>query len=144
MAFTASNGSTRTSMSEINITPLVDVVLVLLVIFMLTAPVLQSGIEVNVPHTKTVKPITQQHMVLVINKDQEVFLQDKPVNIANLPQLLSKPGTNPSQQIIYVEADEHVPFGAFASVMDAVKQAGITHISVVTQPLRNSPATVQK
>jgi len=144
VAFTASNGSTRTSMSEINITPLVDVVLVLLVIFMLTAPVLQSGIQVNVPHTKTVKPITQQHLVLTINKDQEVFLEDKPVNIADLPRLLAKAGTNPSQQIIYVEADERVPFGAFATVMDAVKQAGITHISVVTQPLRNGPATVQK
>jgi len=144
VAFTANNGATRSSLSDINITPLVDVVLVLLVIFMLTAPVLQSGIEVNVPHTKTVKPITQQHMILVINKDQEVFLQDKPVNLADLPALLAKSGVNPSEQIIYVEADERVPFGAFATVMDAVKQAGITHISVVTQPLRNGPATVQK
>lgn len=138
MAFTASNGGTRTSLSEINITPLVDVVLVLLVIFMLTAPVLQSGIEVQVPHTKTVRAITQQHMVLTINKDQEVFLQDKPVNLADLPSLLSKPGIDTSQQIIYVEADERVPFGAFASVMDAVKQAGITHISIVTQPIQKS------
>ena len=144
MAFTASNGSTRSSLADINITPLVDVVLVLLVIFMITAPVLQSGIQVNLPHTKTVKPITQQHMILVINKDQEVFLQDKPVNLADLPGLLSRPGINPADQIIYVEADERVPFGAFASVMDAVKRSGITHISVVTQPLRNGPTTVQK
>ncbi len=136
MAFTANNGATRSSLADINITPLVDVVLVLLVIFMLTAPVLQSGIEVNVPHTKTVKAITQQHMVLTINKDQEVFLEDKPVNLADLPTLLNKPGTDPSQQIVYVEADERVPFGAFASVMDAVKQAGITHISIVTQPIQ--------
>jgi biopolymer transport protein ExbD/biopolymer transport protein TolR len=143
VAFTANNGSTRTSLSDINITPLVDVVLVLLVIFMLTAPVLQSGIEVQVPHTKTVKAITQQHMVLTINKDQEVFLQDKPVNIADLPQLLSSHSSDPSEQIVYVEADERVPFGAFASVMDAVKQAGITHISIVTQPVRNR-ATVLK
>ncbi|MGC2163202.1 MAG: biopolymer transporter ExbD [Silvibacterium sp.] len=140
MAFTTSNGGTRTSLSEINITPLVDVVLVLLVIFMLTAPVLQSGIVVNVPHTKTVKAITEQHMVVTINKDQEVFLQDKPINLADLPSLLNKPGSDPSQQIIYVEADERVPFGAFASVMDAVKQAGITHISIVTQPIQNGTA----
>lgn len=143
MAFTASNGGTRTSLSEINITPLVDVVLVLLVIFMLTAPVLQSGIEVNVPHTKTVKAITEQHMVLTINKDQEVFLQDKPVNLADLPSLLNKPGADASQQVVYVEADERVPFGAFASVMDAVKQAGITHISIVTQPIQNRPAAAK-
>ena len=143
MAFTASNGGTRTSLSEINITPLVDVVLVLLVIFMLTAPVLQSGIEVNVPHTKTVKAITQQHMVVTINKDQEVFLEDKLVNVANLPSLLNKPGVDPSQQVIYVEADQAVPFGAFATVMDAVKQAGITHISIVTQPIQNTPSAAR-
>jgi biopolymer transport protein TolR len=135
VAFTASNGATRTSLSEINITPLVDVVLVLLVIFMLTAPVLQSGIDVNVPKTKTVREITQQRMVVTINKDSEVFLQDKPVNLADLPSLLAKPGVDPTQQVIYVEADERVPFGAFAAVMDSVKQAGITHISIVTQPL---------
>lgn len=135
MAFTASNGATRTSLSEINITPLVDVVLVLLVIFMLTAPVLQSGIEVKVPQTKTVHEVTQQRMVITINKDSEVFLQDKPVNLANLPALLSKPGTSPDQQVVYVEADERVQFGAFASVMDAVKQAGITHISIITRPI---------
>lgn len=140
MAFTANNGSTRSSLADINITPLVDVVLVLLVIFMLTAPVLQSGIEVNVPKTKTVKEITQQRMVLTINKDQEVFLQDKPVNLSDLPSLLAKPGSDPSQQVIYLEADERVPFGAFASVMDAVKQAGITHISIVTQPMQKGAA----
>lgn len=136
MAFTTSNGATRTSLSEINITPLVDVVLVLLVIFMLTAPVLQSGIEVSVPKTKTVKEITQQRMVVTINKDQEVFLQDKPVNLADLPTLLARPGVDPSQQVIFLEADQRVPFGAFASVMDAVKQAGITHVSIVTQPIQ--------
>lgn len=136
MAFTASNGATRTSLSEINITPLVDVVMVLLIIFMLTAPVLQSGIEVKVPHTKTVQAITQQHLVLTINKSQEVFLGNKPVNLANLPTLLNKPGVSPENQIVYVEADERVPFGAFAAVMDAVKQAGITHISIVTEPIQ--------
>ena len=143
MAFTTSNGSTRSSLAEINITPLVDVVLVLLVIFMLTAPVLQSGIEVNVPKTKTVKEITQQRMVVTINKDQEVFLQDKPVNLADLPSLIAKPGVDPTQQIIYLEADERVPFGAFASVMDAVKQAGITHISIVTQPIPKGAAATK-
>jgi biopolymer transport protein ExbD/biopolymer transport protein TolR len=143
VAFTANNGATRTSLSEINITPLVDVVLVLLVIFMLTAPVLQSGIEVAVPKTKTVREITQQRQVVTINKDQEVFLQDKPVNVADLPSLLAQPGTDTAEKVIYVEADERVPFGAFASVMDAVKQAGITHISIVTQPLKNGTAAAK-
>ncbi|HWA94047.1 MAG TPA: biopolymer transporter ExbD [Terracidiphilus sp.] len=135
MAFTTSNGKTQSSLADINITPLVDVVLVLLVIFMITAPVLQSGIEVAVPKTRTVKAITQQRMVVTINKNQEVFLEDKPVNINDLPQLLHKPNLDQAKQVIYLRADERVPFGAFAKVMDAVKQAGITNISIVTQPL---------
>ena len=137
MAFTSKVGHTQTSLSEINITPLVDVVLVLLVNFMLTAPVLQSGIEVAVPKTKTVKQITESRMVVTINKDSEVFLQDKPINLSDLTSQLANSGKDPAHQTIYVEADEKVPFGAFASVMDAVKQAGITNISIVTQPIEN-------
>ena len=135
MAFTSSSGATRTSLSEINVTPLVDVVLVLLIIFMITAPVLQSGIDVSVPKTRTVKEITEQRLVLTINKDQEVFLGDQPVNLHELPQRLRFEGTDAAHKIIYLRADEQVPFGVFASVMDAVKQAGITNISIVTQPL---------
>src|SRR5271167_1302769 len=110
MAFTASNGRTQTSLADINITPLVDVVLVLLIIFMVTAPVLQSGIEVAVPKTKTVKEITESRMVVTINRDSEVFLQDKPVNLSELPAKLRQGGTDASRQVIYLEADERVPF----------------------------------
>ena len=141
MAFTSNNGGTRTSLAEINITPLVDVVLVLLVIFMISVPVLQSGIEVQVPKTRTVKEISQQRMVLTIDRDQNIFLNDQPTNIHDLPQKLHPDGSDPSQQVIYLRADERVPFGAFASVMDAVKQAGITNISIVTQPLDTKGTT---
>jgi biopolymer transport protein ExbD/biopolymer transport protein TolR len=140
VAFTARNGRTTSALADINITPLVDVVLVLLVIFMLTAPVLQSGVEVSVPKTKTVKEITEQRMVVTIDREQRVFLGDSPVNIADLPQRLHQPNTDPAHQVIYLRADERVPFGAFASVMDAVKQAGITNVSIVTQPITNAPA----
>jgi biopolymer transport protein ExbD/biopolymer transport protein TolR len=135
VAFTSSAGQTRTSLAEINITPLVDVVLVLLVIFMISAPVLQSGIEVAVPKTRTVREITEQRLVLTIDRDSGLFLGDTPVNIHELPQKLHQGNTDPSKQVIYLRADERVPFGAFASVMDAVKQAGISNISIVTQPL---------
>ena len=140
MAFTSSNGQTRSSLSEINITPLVDVVLVLLIIFMITAPVLQSGIEVAVPKTRTVKEITEQRVVVTIDRDQRVFLGDQPVNIHDLAQKLKQSSIDPSKKVIYLRADERVPFGAFASVMDAVKQAGITNISIVTQPLDTKSA----
>ncbi len=135
MAFTSNTGQTRSSLADINITPLVDVVLVLLVIFMITVPVLQSGIEVSVPKTRTVKEITEQRMVVTIDRDQQVFLGDKPVNIHDLATKLRQPGDESSKRVIYLRADERVPFGAFATVMDAVKQAGITNISIVTQPL---------
>lgn len=135
MAFTTAGGRTQTSLAEINITPLVDVVLVLLVIFMISAPVLQSGIEVAVPKTRTVKEIHETHVVVSIAKDQTVYLGDQPVNVHDLPSRLLQGGQDPTHQVIYLRADERVPFGAFATVMDAVKQAGITNISIVTQPL---------
>lgn len=135
MAFTGAKGQTHTALAEINITPLVDVVLVLLLIFMVTAPVLQSGVEVAVPQTRTVNQLTEQHEVVTIDKDQNVFLDDKPVNIHELPSLLASKGNADSRRVVYLRADQKVPFGAFASVMDAVKLAGISNISIVTRPL---------
>ena len=140
MAYSSSNGQTRTSLAEINITPLVDVVLVLLIIFMISVPVLQSGIEVAVPKTRTVKEITEQRLVVTIDRQQRVFLGDQPVNIHDLGRKLRQPGVDDAKKVIYLRADERVPFGAFASVMDAVKQAGITNVSIVTQPLDTKAA----
>ena len=150
MAFTARNSGmarTQTALAEINITPLVDVVLVLLLIFMLTAPVLQSGINVAVPHTRSVTQLTEQRTVVTIDRNQNVFLQqstrnsgnDTPINLDDLTSALrSGARASAANKTIYVRADERVPFGAFASVMDAVKRAGITNISIVTQPLEQS------
>jgi len=135
MAFTTSNGRTQTSLSDINITPQVDVVLVLLIIFMVTAAVLQSGIEVNVPHTRSVKEITEERMVISIDKKQRVFMGNDPVNINEIAAKLHQKIRDPQHQFIFIRADEDVPFGAFATVMDAVKQSGITNVSIVTQPL---------
>jgi biopolymer transport protein ExbD/biopolymer transport protein TolR len=137
MAFTAPNGRTQTSLSDINITPLVDVVLVLLIIFMVTAPVLQSGIEVSVPKTRTVKEITEERLVISINKQQRVFLGNDPININDIAGQLKQKVRDPQHQAIFLRADEDVPFAAFATVMDAVKQSGITNVSIVTQPLEN-------
>ena len=135
MAFTASNGRTQTSLSDINITPLVDVVLVLLIIFMVTAPVLQSGIEVNVPKTRSVKEITEERLVISINKDQRVFLGNDTININEIATKIKSKIRDPQHQSIFIRADENVPFGAFATVMDAVKSSGLTNVSIVTQPL---------
>ncbi len=138
MAFTTSNGRTQTAMADINITPLVDVVLVLLIIFMVTAPVLQSGIDVSVPKTQYVKQITEERLVITINKDQRVFLGNDAININEIGSKLRQRIRDPRNQSIFVRADENVPFGAFATIMDAVKQAGFANVSIVTQPLEQS------
>src|ERR1043166_2858222 len=126
------------ALSDINMTPFVDVVLVLLIIFMLTAPILQSGIEVDVPKTKTVKEITEERVVISIDRQQRVFLGNDPININQIADTLKRKVRDPQRQSIFLRADENVPFGAFATVMDSVKQAGITNVSIVTQPLNNN------
>jgi len=140
MAFTNTKGRTQTSLSDINVTPLVDVVLVLLIIFMLTAPVLQSGIEVAVPKTRTVKEITEPRLVISVDREQRVFLGTDPINVNEISTKLRQKVQDPTQQSIYLRADENVPFGVFATVMDAVKQSGITNVSIVTEPLRSKNA----
>jgi biopolymer transport protein ExbD/biopolymer transport protein TolR len=137
MAFTSKSGRTETSLSEINVTPLVDVVLVLLIIFMLTAPVLQSGIEVSVPKTKVVKAISEERLVISITKNQEVYLGNDHVNLNELGAMLHKKIRDPQGQSVYVRADENVAFGVFATVMSTVQQAGITNVSIVTEPIRD-------
>jgi biopolymer transport protein TolR len=126
---------TSSTLSDINMVPFIDVVLVLLIIFMITAPILQSGIEVDVPKTKTVKELTEVRMVVTIDRAQRVYLNDKPVNIHQVGQLVAAQSHNLAKQAVYVRCDETVPFGSWATVVDALRQAGVQNISVVTQPL---------
>jgi len=128
-----------TTLSEINMVPFIDVVLVLLIIFMITAPILQSGIDVDVPKTKTVKELTEARMVVTIDRGQRVYLNDKPVNIHDIGQQVVAQSRNPKTQAVYLRCDESVPFGSWATVVDALRQAGIQNISVVTQPLSERP-----
>jgi biopolymer transport protein TolR len=124
-----------TTLSEINMVPFIDVVLVLLIIFMITAPILQSGIEVDVPKTKTVKELTEVRMVVTIDRAQRIYLNDKAINIHDIGQTISSQSPDVAKQTVYVRCDESVPFGAWATVVDSLRQAGIVNISVVTQPL---------
>ena len=135
MAMLRRTPHTASSLADINITPLVDVVLVLLIIFMLTAPILQSGIEVELPKTRTVKAITEERLVVTIDRRQRLYLGNDLVNINALSTVLrsQRPA---GQQAVFVRCDESVPFGTFATVMDTIRQADISNISVVTEPLR--------
>ena len=132
---------TGTSLSEINIVPFVDVVLVLLVIFMITAPILQSGIEVELPKTKTVKEIAEARLVITIDRAQRVYLGNEPVNIHEIGQMVRSRMRNPQSDAVFLRCDEIVPFGSFATVMDELRQSGIQNVSVVTEPISSRPRT---
>jgi len=135
MAFTTAKVRTQTSLSEINVTPFVDVMMVLLVIFMLTAPILESGIEVDLPKTKSVKIVSEEKVVVTIDKKQTIYVGNDPINIhrlgASVLDRLKGEGNTP----IFVRCDQAVSFGAFAGVIDALKQAHLTNINIVTEPL---------
>jgi biopolymer transport protein TolR len=126
--------STQTSLSEINMVPFIDVVLVLLIIFMITAPILQSGIEVDVPKTHTVKEINEQKLVVTIDKNQLIYLGNNPVNIHQLPDMIKKQQKHPNDAI-FLRADQTVPFGVFATVIDELRVSGVSNISIVTEPI---------
>ena len=132
--------STQTSLSEINMVPFIDIVLVLLIIFMITAPILQSGIELDVPKTHSVVEIKEQRLVVSIDKAQKVYLGNDPVNIhqlgAKVKSQLKKP-----QDAVFLLCDEKVPFGIFASVVDTLRQSGIGNISIVTEPITERART---
>src|SRR5574341_931880 len=115
---------TGTSLSDINIVPFVDVVLVLLIIFMITAPILQSGIEVELPKTKTVKEIAEDRLVITIDRAQRVYLGNEPVNVHQLGARIRAVAQNPERDAVYVRCDETVPFGSFATVVDELRQSG--------------------
>jgi biopolymer transport protein TolR len=132
--------STQTSLSEINMVPFVDVVLVLLIIFMITAPILQSGIEVDVPKTKTVKEISQERLVVTVDKAQRIYLGNEPINIHQLGSRIHAQLKN-TKDGIFLRCDETVPFGSFAAVVDALRQSGVNNISIVTEPITDRART---
>jgi biopolymer transport protein TolR len=132
--------TTQSTLSEINMVPFIDVVLVLLIIFMITAPILQSGIEVDVPKTKTVKEINEPRLVITIDKNQLIYLADVPVNINQLGMKVRAQLKKP-QDSVFLRADESIPFGTFAKVIDALRQSGVSNISIVTEPLSERART---
>jgi biopolymer transport protein TolR len=124
-------------MAEINVIPLVDVVLVLLVIFMVTAPMLYRGLDINLPQssTNTIKP--EQRVVLTVEKSRQVFLDKEPVSLMQLQPRLETLRRGNRDVSIFLRADRDVPYGIVVKVMDAVKKAGIDKLGMVTDPPRD-------
>jgi biopolymer transport protein TolR len=132
---TAGNGSQR-FLAEINVTPFVDVMLVLLVIFMVTAPMMQEGIDVNLPQAqgKTL-PSKEKRITISITKENEIYLNERKVEFSLLEDTLKKIYQNRSDREIFLRADQTVPYGFVVKTMGAIKSAGIEQLGMITVPL---------
>jgi biopolymer transport protein TolR len=133
MAITTRDGRTQTALAEINMIPFIDVVLVLLIIFMITAPVIQSGLEVNVPKTEVVNELSKNLPVITIDAKEKLFLQDAPVNIRELSSQIKENFKDGGS--VYLQADGEVAWSTSTAVIEALTTAGIKNIVIVTQPI---------
>jgi biopolymer transport protein TolR len=124
-----------THMSEINVTPFIDVMLVLLVIFMVMAPMMQSGIGINLPQAETDTKPAEEGLTLTVTKDQYVHIGDSVININLLERRLTEYFTNKPKKVVYLQVDKDVPWGVGVRVMDITKKAGVEIVGVITEPV---------
>ena len=134
-AGTEGAGRLRGSLAEINVIPLVDVVLVLLLIFMLTAPMMYRGIDVNLPRSSSKSPSQDERLVLTITKDRLHFLNDRALPLATLEPRLRELVRDRPEKTIYIKADKELPYGYVVETMDRVRRAGVERVGMVTEPL---------
>ncbi|HJD96359.1 ExbD/TolR family protein [Mailhella massiliensis] len=121
--------------SDINVTPLVDVMLVLLIIFMVTAPMMTEGLEVNLPRVEVSEtlPAENEHVMLTVREDGSVFLDEYETSAEDLPSLLDVHVVAPGRRL-FIRADQHVPYGIFMNIMGKIRRAGIHDVGLVTLP----------
>jgi biopolymer transport protein TolR len=137
MAMSGGKGAPgRTTMSEINVTPMVDVMLVLLIIFMVTAPLIQQGVKVNLPETKAA-PVesNEKKLVLSIDTSHRVFLGEVEVPIDDLEEKLKSNAKAQADKEVYLHADKEIPYGVVVDVMAAAQRAGISNVGMITDPV---------
>ena len=122
-------------MAEINVTPLVDVMLVLLIIFMVTAPMLSMGIDVNLPRVKAKSvDVTEEKLVLTISEAKEIFLNKTKLPLGELNPKLEAIFSNRIDREIFLRADKNVPYGFVVEVMSEVRKAGVDKLGMITEP----------
>jgi biopolymer transport protein ExbD len=122
--------------SDINVTPLCDVMLVLLIIMMIVAPLLQQGVSVSLPQATntTDKPETQGQTVIAISKDKAMYLNAKPINEQELGTKVNELLENQKEKVVLIKADQEVEYSAVMAAMDQLRQAGIEDIGLITDP----------
>lgn len=126
-------------LAEINVTPLVDVVLVLLIIFMVTAPMLQMGIDVNLPRVKSKSiDVTEEKLILTINNGKEIFINKNKTSITDLGAKLESIFAHRIDREVFMRADKNVPYGFVVEVMSAVRKAGVDKLGMITEPPEES------
>jgi len=123
-------------MSDINVTPFVDVMLVLLIIFMVTAPMMVQGLNVDLPEA-TAKPLDseKEHLVITIDKNHLVYINDFKVSVEFLGEKLDKMLQGRSDREVYLKADKNIPYGIVVQVMAEIKKAGIEQLGMITEPV---------
>jgi len=124
-----------TSLSEINVTPFVDVMLVLLVIFMVTAPMIQSGISVNLPQAETESTPAEEGLTLTITKDKYIHIENSVINQFLLEQKLKEYFYGKEKKIVFIRADESLPYGFIMRILDISKKAGVEITGLITKPI---------
>ncbi len=130
------SGNRDQLMSDINVTPFVDVMLVLLIIFMVTAPMMMQGVDVSLPEaTSEPLPAETDQLIITINKDGQIFISDYQVGINLLQDKLRKVIENRKDREVYLKADKTIPYGMVVRVMSEVKGAGVEKLGMVTEPL---------
>ena len=135
MAMDGSSQRDATTIAQINVTPLVDVMLVLLVIFMVTAPIIQQGVQVNLPQAKAgAIPGTEELLVVTIAKNGKVYLNDNPLTLAELGDKLRAIRKLQADKQVYLRADQDVRYGLVMKAIAEIKQAGIERLGMVTRP----------
>jgi biopolymer transport protein TolR len=135
MAIDTASQRDAATISQINVTPLVDVMLVLLVIFMVTAPIIQQGVQVNLPQAKAgAIPGTEELLVVTIAKNGKVYLNDNPMTVAELGDKLRAIRKLQKDKQVYLRADQDVRYGLVMKTIAEIKQAGIERLGMVTRP----------
>ncbi len=129
--------------SEINVTPFVDVMLVLLIIFMVTAPMMTQGIDVNLPQASAPAiPTEEERLMVTVNQDRKIFINEYPVDMDALgSKLLTIYQNQNRRQGVFLRADEKIPYGFVVQVMGVIREAGIDQIGMVTEPVKGPSKT---